>query len=123
MNKNERSPRWDLFDNGTRDTLKRAFQLAELYARGGDEHEEVISGFSFLRISELADVTEFLAAVPEVHDGRMFALQSPLMGALASYICQNRDCFDSHCVTLLKARTTDLAVQKAAIRTLVLTGN
>ena len=45
------------------------------------------------------------------------------MGALASYIWQNRDCFDSHCVTLLRARTTELAVQKAAIRTLVLTGN
>ena len=73
-----------LFDNGSRDTLKRAFQLVELYARGSDDHTEVMSGFSFLRISELVDVTEFLAAVPEVHDGLMFAVQSPLMGALAS---------------------------------------
>ena len=112
-----------LFESGCRDTLKRAFQLAELYTPGSDEHKEVMLGFSSLRLSELTEVTEFLAAVPEVQDGRMFAVQSPLMGALASYIWQNRDCFNRHCVTLLRARTTELAVQKAAIRTLVLTGN
>ena len=112
-----------LLESGSRETLKRAFQLAELYAPESDEHQEVMSGFSFLRLSKLEDVTEFLAAAPEVHDGRMFALQSPLWGELGSYIWKNRDCIDSHCVTLLKAGTAELSVQKAALRALVLTGN
>ena len=65
-------------------------------------------------LSELTEVTEFLAAVPEVDDGRMFAVQSPLMGALASYIWQNRDCFNRHCVTLLRARTTETGGSKGS---------
>lgn len=112
-----------LFECGSRDCLRRGFQLGQLYAPGSEEHKEVMSGLNFLRLSGVADVAEFLATVPEVDDGRMLALQSPLLGGLGSYIWKNRDCFDSHCVTLLRTRTTELAVQKAAIRALVLTGN
>ena len=112
-----------LFDNGSREALRRAFQVVESFARGSDDYREILSCFAFLRISKISDAVEFLAAVPEVDDGRMFALQSPLLGMLANYIWRKRNYFGSHCVTLLRDRSTDLPVRKAAIRILVLIGH
>ena len=112
-----------LFEIGNRESLKRAFQLIEspLPAAAG----QGVGGkrFNFLRVTSLGDVVEFLAAIPEVDDGRMFALQSPLLGGLAPFIWDNRHTFDEHCVTVLESKTTETSVQKAAIRVLVLTGN
>ncbi|MCY4557716.1 MAG: hypothetical protein OXF79_15315 [Chloroflexi bacterium] len=112
-----------LFDNGSREALRRAFQMVETLAGGTGDHREILSSFAFLRIRKLSDAVEFLAAVPEVDDSRMLALQTPLLGILANYIWRERDCFGSHCVTLLRDQSTELSVQKAAIRILVLIGH
>ena len=112
-----------LFDNGKRDCLKRAFKLIESDSQRSPDTRVVRLDFPFLRVNSLDDVVEFLASVPEMDDRKMLALQSPLLGPFAAFVWQHRETFEDHCITVLKSESTELRVQKAAIRVLALTAN
>ena len=112
-----------LFDNGKRDCLRRAFKLIESDSLRAPEKRVVRLDFPYLRVSSVDDVVEFLASVPEVSDGRMLALQSPLLGRFAAFVWAHRETFENHCIGILKSESIELRVQKAAIRVLALTAN
>ena len=112
-----------LIDNGKRDCLQRAFKLIESDSLRIPEKRVVKLDFPFLRVNSVDDVVEFLASVPEADDGKMLALQSPLLGRFATFVWSNRKTFENHCVTVLKSESTEPRVQKAAIRVLALTAN
>ena len=112
-----------LFENGSRDCLKRAFEMMERHS-GVDRGELPRSQeLPFLRVEGRADVVEFLAALPQVDDAQMLVHRSPLLGRLGPFIWKNRRLFEDHCIAILKTDDAGQEVQKGAIRVLVLSGN
>ena len=112
-----------LFANGSRDCLKRAFEMMERHS-GLDRGELAPSQeFAFLQVEGRADVVEFLAALPQVPDAQMLLKQSPLLGRLGPYIWKNRKQFEGHCIAILTSDEAGESVQRGAIRVLALSGN
>lgn len=112
-----------LFENGSRDCLKRAFEMIERHPgldRGGLRPSQE---FPFLRVEGRADVVEFLAALPQVDDAEMLIRRSPSLGRLGPFIWKNRKLFDDHCIAILQSDDASEGVQKGAIRVLALSGN
>ena len=92
-----------LLENGKRDCLTRAFRLIPSHTRHESGQPAPKWGFQFLHLQSLNDVVEFLASIPEVNDAEMLALQSPLLGRLASFVWANRDSFGIHGVEVLQS--------------------
>ena len=112
-----------LFENGSRDCLRRAFEVMDRHV-GVDRGELSRSQeLPFLRLEHHAEVVEFLAAVPPVDDAQMLVRRSPLLGRLGPFIWKNRKLFEGHCIAILKSDEVDKDVQKGAIRVLALSGN
>lgn len=112
-----------LLNSGRRDCLKRAFQLMETDLLHGHGERVARPHFPFLRVDSFDDVVEVLASIPSVDNGRMLALQSPLLGRFAAFVWAHRESFEDHCITVLQSECAELRVQKAAIRVLALTAN
>ena len=112
-----------LVDNGSRDCLRCAFNLIEAYPRYEFGRNMPRWGFEFLRLENLSHVVEFLASIPDVDEFRMVALQSPLLGRLATLVWANRRKLEEVCVCLLEGENTEQRVQKAAIRIMASMGS
>lgn len=112
-----------LLENGRRDCLTRAFRLIHSHTRHESGQHAPKWGFQFLHVQSLKDVVEFLASIPEVNDAEMLALQSPLLGRLASFVWANRESFSIYAVEVLQSDGFDLKIQKAALRVLAFIGN
>ena len=112
-----------LLDNGSRDCLRRAFRLIEAHPRYEFGRHMPRWGFEFLRLENSNHVVEFLASIPDVDESRMLALQSPLLGRLATVVWANRRKLEEVCVCLLEGENTEQRVQKAAIRVMAFLGS
>ena len=112
-----------LLERGGRECLKRAFETTECHPERQGDSGWRKGEYPFLRVDSANDVVEFLASMPNAQDARMIAMKSPLLGGLSSYIWKHRECFDKHCVSILRSENADPKVQKAAIRVLAFTGN
>ena len=112
-----------LFENGSRDCLKRAFELMERHPADDTARLPRSQELPFLRVEGHADVVEFLAALPQVEDAQMLVHRSPLLGRLGPFIWKNRRLFEDHCIAILQTDGAGHDVQKGAIRVLALSGN
>ncbi len=107
-----------LLADGRREALTRAFAVMEIdTGERTDQRRETWSERSF-EIAGRERATEFLAALPDVPDHVLLALNSPLLGTLASIVWRNRQLLKTHCIDLVQTGEVEPRVQKSAIRVL-----
>ena len=112
-----------LLHQGNRLCLRLAFEVLSRRStkRAGQEPDSGV--WSSLRLKNVDDVVEFLAALPKVDDAEMLLRRSALVGNIGDYIWTHREFLEGHCVTLLEAYDAEPEIQRGAIRVLAFTGH